>query len=137
MKQPKFVSKPGQVDYTDIRYAPVVNALVENGGELLLVRRSSRLKIYPGQWGTVDGYLDDQKSIEEKVIEELEEEVGVKAKDIIDLQRGTPIIREDPEHSKTWLIIPVLVKVKTKSSASIGNPKTGGGLNCRSCQPKN
>ena len=37
MTERKFVAQPGQVDYTSIRYAPVVNAVVTNGGKVLLV----------------------------------------------------------------------------------------------------
>jgi hypothetical protein len=38
---PVFVRRPGQVDYTHIRYAPALNALVVCLGKVLLQQRSS------------------------------------------------------------------------------------------------
>ena len=55
MAQPKFIPRPGQVDYTNIRYAPVVNTIVVHSGKVLLVQRSSEMRLYLG-FGTV--YLD-------------------------------------------------------------------------------
>jgi hypothetical protein len=39
--EPVFVRRPGQVDYTHIRYAPALNALVVCLGKVLLQQRSS------------------------------------------------------------------------------------------------
>jgi ADP-ribose pyrophosphatase YjhB (NUDIX family) len=114
MVQPKFVPKPGQVDYTDIRYAPTVNIVVVRGGKIFCVKRSPDMHIYPDCWDWVCGFLDDHQSIEEKAYEELREELGLKKGDIESLTRGQPWIDEAPEHNKTWLIIPVLAKVRTE-----------------------
>lgn len=113
MAVPKFVPKDSQVDYTDIRYCPVVNITVVKDGKILLAKRHSRMRLYPGLWATVDGFLDDKKTIEEKVYEELKEELNINKSNIVGLRRGTPIILEAPEYSKTWLIIPMLAKVNT------------------------
>lgn len=71
MKEPKSTPKPGQVDYTNIRYAPVVNIVVTHAGKILLVQRSKNMRLYPGFWNGVSGFLDYAKSIWEKVREEL------------------------------------------------------------------
>lgn len=113
MAQPKFIPKPGQVDYTNIRYAPTVNIVVTFKGKIFCVQRSADMKLYPDYWDWVCGFLDDHKSIEEKVYEELEEELGIGPSDIESLTRGEPWIDEAPEYGKTWLIVPVLAKVKT------------------------
>lgn len=111
--QPRFIPKPGQVDYTNIRYAPTINIVVTYKGKVLAVKRSANLRIHPNYWDWVCGFLDDQQSIEEKAYEELREELGLRPKDIVKLTRGQPIIDEDAEYSKTWLIIPILAEVKT------------------------
>jgi len=113
MTQPKFVPKPGQTDYTDIRYAPTVNIVVVYGRKILCVQRAVDLRLYPGQWDWVCGFLDDDQSIEEKAYEELREELGLRPEDVESLTRGQVRIDEAPEYGKTWLIVPLLAKVKT------------------------
>ncbi len=113
MTQPKFIPKPGQIDYTTIRYAPVVNVVVTYQGKIFCVQRSADMRLYPNYWDWICGFLDDNKSIEEKAYEELEEELGLGTNDIESLTRGEPWIDEAPEYNKTWLIVPVLAKVKT------------------------
>ncbi len=113
MAEPKFVPKPGQVDYTNIRYAPVVNTVVTHAGRLLLVQRSAGMRLYPGYWNGVSRFLDDAQSIEEKVTQELREELRMQASDIISIERGRVILQEAPEYHKTWLVVPVLVRAST------------------------
>lgn len=113
MPQPQFVPKPGQVDYTNIRYAPTVNIVVTFKGKIFCVKRSSDMRLYPNYWDWICGFLDDSKSIEEKAHEEISEELGLQPNDIDSLTRGAPWIDEAPEYEKTWLVIPVLAKVKT------------------------
>jgi 8-oxo-dGTP pyrophosphatase MutT (NUDIX family) len=60
--EPVFVRRPGQVDHTHIRYAPVLNAVVVCLGKVLLLQRSSGMRSYPNQWCGISGYLDDHRS---------------------------------------------------------------------------
>jgi len=111
MAERKFVPGPDQTDYTNIRYAPVVNTVVTNGGKVLLVQRSPDMRLYPGYWNGVSGFLDDNRSIEEKVTQELGEELGIAPESIESMQRGQVLLQEAPEYHKTWLVVPVLVRV--------------------------
>jgi len=113
MAEPKFVPKPGQVDYTNIRYAPVINVVVEHEGRVLLVQRSPDMHLYPSYWNGVSGFLDDAHSIEEKTTQELFEEIGVAAKQIRSIERGSVILQEAPKYNKTWLVVPVLARIDT------------------------
>ncbi len=115
MAEPAFVPKPGQVDYTKIRYAPVVNIVVAHGGKLLLVRRSQHMRLYPGLWNGVSGFLDDDRDIEDKVHEELSEELGVTNDQITSIELGQLLLQDAPEYRKTWLVVPVLVRVNSRS----------------------
>ena len=110
MVEPKFVPKSGQVDYTSIRYAPVVNIVVAQGSKVLLVQRSSGMRLYPGCWNGVSGFLDDNRSIEEKVTQELSEELGITSDAIESIERGQVLLQEAPEYHKTWLVVPVLAR---------------------------
>ena len=66
-KKLKFQPKPGQIDYTNIKWAPVINCVVKHGDKILIVKRSPDLKFYPGWWNGLGGFLDDDKELEEKV----------------------------------------------------------------------
>src|SRR4051794_14525733 len=110
--EPEFVSRAGQVDYTHIRYAPVLNAVVVCQGKVLLLQRSSGMRSYPNRWCGVSGYLDDDRSVEDKARQEILEEVGITADRVVSTQRGTVLLQELPDHGKSWLVVPVLVHVR-------------------------
>jgi 8-oxo-dGTP pyrophosphatase MutT (NUDIX family) len=109
-----FVPRPGQVDYTHIRYAPVLNAVVVCRGKVLLLHRSSGMRSYPDHWCGISGYLDDHRSVEEKARQEMLEEVGITADRILGLERGTVLLQEAAEYAKSWLVVPVLVRVRDR-----------------------
>lgn len=110
--EPKFTPKPGQTDYTNIRYAPVINTVVANDGKVLLVRRNPTMRLYPGHWNGISGFLDDSSSVEDKALGELSEELGLASSDIKSLERGQVLVQEAPEYGKTWIVFPVFVRVE-------------------------
>ena len=112
--EPVFVPRPGQVDYTHIRYAPVLNAVVVCLGKVLLLQRSSGMRSYPNHWCGVSGYLDDARSVEDKARQEMLEEVGIAGDRIVSMRRGTVLLQEAPDHGKSWLVVPVLVRVRDR-----------------------
>lgn len=113
MAEHKFVPKPGQIDYTNIRYAPCIKVIPVHDGKILVAKRTTERRLYPGYWDFINGFLDDKCSIEEKATEELAEEVGIGSGDVASFKRGKAAISEDPDYGKTWLIVPVLAEVKT------------------------
>lgn len=112
-KELPFVPKPGQVDYTAARWAPVVNCVVMYQGRLLLVQRSPKMRLYPGYWNGISGFLDSQASLRGKVLEELSEELGLAKNRVKTVRLGQVFDQEAPEYRKTWIVHPVLVEVKT------------------------
>lgn len=112
MAEPKFVPQPGQTDYTHIRYAPVVNSVVTHRGKVLLAQRSPDMRLYPSFWNGISGFLDDARSVEEKVAQELYEEIGLGADDIESVKRGSVFLQEASEYKKTWIVVPALVRVR-------------------------
>jgi 8-oxo-dGTP pyrophosphatase MutT (NUDIX family) len=112
-KEKKFKAKKGQTDYTNIRYAPVISCYLQYKNKILVVQRSAGMRIYPNYWNGIGGFLDDQKSIEEKVREELREETGISGKQITSIKVGQIFDDDAPEYKKTWIVHPVLVKVNT------------------------
>ena len=77
MRKPTFKPQPGQIDYTNARWAPVINCVLKYGNKLLVVQRSKELNFYPGYWNGVSGFLDDQRSLSQKISDELNEELGI------------------------------------------------------------
>ncbi|MFA6145809.1 MAG: NUDIX domain-containing protein [Patescibacteria group bacterium] len=108
----KFKPKPGQIDYTKARWAPVINCVIKYKNKFLLVQRSEKLNFYPGYWNGISGFLDDNKTLAEKVEEELREELGINKKDILQIRLGEVFDQDEPKYRKTWIVHPVLVKVK-------------------------
>jgi isopentenyldiphosphate isomerase len=109
----KFKPKPGQVDFTHARWAPVINCVVKYKDKILVVQRSSELNFYPEYWNGISGFLDDKKSLEKKVEEELREELGIAKKYIRKIKVGEIFDQDEPKYHKTWIVHPILVEVAT------------------------
>lgn len=109
----KFIPKPGQVDYTRARWAPVINCVVKCRGKILIVQRSKELHFYPGYWNGISGFLDDKRTLKEKVRDELKEEVGIPACAIRRIRLGKIFHQDAAKYGKTWIVHPVLVEVAT------------------------
>lgn len=110
-EEPKFKPKPGQVDYTNTKRAPVINCVVKYKDKILLVQRSANMKFYPGYWNGISGFLDDGKSVSEKAREEMREELGINEHSIVSILEGNIFEQEEPRYGKTWIVHPVLVEV--------------------------
>ena len=113
MKPEKFTPAPGQVDFTHVRWAPVVNCVLCHEDKILLVKRSHNLRLYPDYWNGISGFLDDDKNLTEKVHQEVREETGLTTEHIVAIKPGTIFDQEEPKYGKTWIVHPVLVEVNT------------------------
>ena len=112
--EPPFIPREGQIDYTNIKRAPVINSVVVCQGKILLVQRNPNMKFHPGVWSGISGFLDEpHKSVEEKVREELREELGIQEDEIVSIREGELMEEESPEYDKVWIVHPVLVELST------------------------
>jgi len=109
---PKF--EDGRINYSDSNEAPVVTIFVKYKNEILLLKRSDKVRTYRGKWNTIAGYLDEVKPLKEKVWEELREEIGVIEKDILNIKYGGSYKLKDKKINKIWIVHPVLVELKNK-----------------------
>lgn len=89
-------------------YATVIG-VVQNGGKILLLKRTSTRHTSSNKWQPVSGYLGEREAAEEAVLREVKEETGL-AGTII---RAGKIfeVTDDWGH---WVVIPFLVKVESK-----------------------
>lgn len=113
MPEPEFIPKPGQIDFTNIRRAPVINCVVRYKDKILIVQRSAGMKFYPSYWNGISGFLDDGRSVEQKARDEINEELGITENDIMAIHEGEVFEQEEPDYNKTWLVHSVLVDVNT------------------------
>ena len=113
MTKKSFTLKLGQTDYSSIRWAPVINCVVQYKNKILLVQRSKELNFHPGYWSGISGFLDDNKSLNEKVAEELREELGIPRSKIKKIKLGQIFDQEESKYKRTWIVHPVLVIVSS------------------------
>ena len=98
----------------------MINAVVQRkDGKILVVKRSPKLRLYPGQWNGIGGFLDDHKSVEQKVKEELREELGIAASAIRSFRHGAIFDADDTRYRKTFVVHPVLVELRRPISVRL------------------
>jgi isopentenyldiphosphate isomerase len=109
-KLPRFPD--GRIDYSNADMALVVTCFVKFRDQILLLKRSAKVRTYQGKWNTVAGYLDELKSVREKALQELHEELNISEEDILSLSVGEPFEFHDAGIGKTWRVHPVLAELK-------------------------
>ena len=108
-KLPKF--SDGRIDYSDSDKAPVLTCFVKYEDKILLLKRSDKVRVYQGLWNSVAGYLDEFRPLEEKVLEELREELNITPELIKQTKLGQPYELTDNKAQKIWVVFPVLVEL--------------------------
>lgn len=111
-KLPKFPD--GRIDYSNSNAAPVITVFIKHKDKILLLKRSGKVSTYQRKWNTVAGYLDELKPIKEKILEEIQEELGISEDNILSIHIGETYKFTDAEANKTWIVHPVLVELKIK-----------------------
>jgi len=109
-KLPKF--QDGRIDYSKSERAPVITVFVKCKNRILLLKRSNRVSEYPGKWNAVTGYMDEVIPVQNKVLDELEEELGVDKRWIVSMRIGKPYEVVDSDINKTWIFTPVIVELR-------------------------
>jgi 8-oxo-dGTP diphosphatase len=79
-----------------------------DGDEILLVRRSQRVRTYQGAWAGISGYLEAGVTPLEQAYTELHEEVGLDQGELKLVRAGSPVSVDDEAQHLTWLVYPFL-----------------------------
>lgn len=110
----------GRIDYTESNEAPVVTCFIMQENKLLIMKRSKKVLNYNGKWNVVAGFLDDpRKKLENIVYDELREETNIGEENVESINIAKNYTYFDKEIDKTWIIFPVLVKIKDKNKIKI------------------
>jgi len=87
--------------------AAVVTCFLRNRGEVLLLHRADDAETYPGRWGTVTGYVEDDDPAGTALME-VEEETGLGDDDVELVRAGEPFVVRDDALGRQWRIHPFL-----------------------------
>src|SRR5690606_9671322 len=98
-------------DYTHAKSAPVIIIFVKYRDKFLLVKRSEKMLTYQGLWSCLAGFVDDERTMEEKVVFEIEEEIGLKASDIKEIKKGDTYLFVDEKLDREWIRHLFLVEI--------------------------
>lgn len=102
----------GRIDYTTAAKCPVINVIVTYNDRVLLLKRSDKVMAYKGKWNCIGGFLDEVGSIEDKIHEELREELSILPLLVERIAYIDQIEVVDSNINRTWLIQPALVVLK-------------------------
>ena len=93
----------------------VITAFLTRGNQLLLLRRSDRVRTYRGLWAGVSGTVEASLTPIEQAIQEIEEETGLSNADAIPVLAGQPFDFEDEAFSRQWIVHPFRFRVNDEA----------------------
>ena len=96
--------------------ADVVICLLENDGDILILRRSKNVGTYSGLWGGVAGFVEKDEEPFETAYKEIKEEIGIDMDGVIFVKDGDVISFTDVYNDKKydWVVHPFLFHLKDK-----------------------
>lgn len=121
-KLPKFPD--GRINYSASDIALVICVFVKYKNKILLLKRSNYVGNYSGKWDVVTGFFDELKSIEYKVLKELNEELNLNKDYVISMIIGNLAEIKDKEINRIWIICPVIVELNQKPKIKLNRENT-------------
>jgi 8-oxo-dGTP pyrophosphatase MutT (NUDIX family) len=95
----------------------VVTCLLEQNGKILLLKRSTRVGTYKGQWGGIAGYVEELEAPYDTAIKEISQEAGLDVEVLTLIKKGNPIELSDTYEGKRydWVVYPFLFQIQDKA----------------------
>jgi len=93
----------------------IVTSFLENSNEILLLKRSSKVKSMKNLWAGISGIIegDEEPIIRAKI--EIFEEVGIKEADIKLTKKGNKMMIESPQYANhQWEVYPFLFSCESR-----------------------
>jgi len=90
-------------DYTNTKVAPILLCFIRYQDKFLLLKRSDKVLAYKNLWSTLAGFIDDKQKLEDKIVEEITEELGLKKEDIKEIKQGEIYTFKDKEINRDWI----------------------------------
>jgi 8-oxo-dGTP pyrophosphatase MutT (NUDIX family) len=104
----------------------VVTCLLENNGEILILKRSEEVGTYQELWGGVAGFVEEDEDPRETAVKEIKEEVGIEKKDLLLVKKEDDIKFTDLYEDKLyeWVVYPFLFHIKDRGKIQIDREHT-------------
>ena len=109
----------GRINYSLSSRAPAIICFVKYKDKILILKRSDKVNAYKGKWNSVGGYIDEDKPVKEKVLEELREELKIDKDLIREVREGKSYEVHDKSINKTWIIFPFLVELNKEPTITL------------------
>ena len=95
--------------------------LINEEAELLILKRSDKVKTYRGLWGGVAGYVEPGEKPYETALKEIQEEVGIKKEYVVLINQGDIVKFTDvyEEEQYEWAIYPFVFKIRKNKKIQI------------------
>ncbi len=100
-----------QTDYTHSKTAPVLVCFIRHRDKFLLLKRSDKVLGYKNLWSSLAAFIDDEKTIENKIAEEIQEELGLEKEDIKRIVKGDVYTFKDEDLGRDWIRHLCLVEI--------------------------
>lgn len=85
--------------------------------EVLLARRSDRVRTYRGAWGAISGYVEAEMTPLAQAYQEIGEETGFQPTDVTLLREGDALAFRDETIGQDWIVHPFLFLALNPDSA--------------------
>jgi 8-oxo-dGTP pyrophosphatase MutT (NUDIX family) len=95
--------------------------LTDNDDNLLILKRSDKVKTYKGLWGGVAGYVEENEEPEDTAFKEIKEEINLEKEDVYLVKKGETIVFTDFYEGEKydWEVISFLFKTEKKDKLQI------------------
>ena len=104
----------------------VVTCLLENNGEILILKRSEKVGTYHELWGGIAGFVEENEEPQETAVKEIKEEVGIEKKDLLLVKKEDAIKFTDLYGGKLydWIVYSFLFHIKDRDKIQIDREHT-------------
>ena len=101
--------------------AKVVTCLLENKGEILILRRSDEVGTYKELWGGIAGFVEEGEEPYETALKEIKEEVGIEKEYLLSIKKEDAVKFIDLYGDKLydWEVYPFLFHIKDRDKIQL------------------
>lgn len=100
----------GTIELPEVKEVHVVSSFLQDGEDLLLLKRSDKVGSFRGHWAGVSGYIDDGEAPEQAARREIKEELGIPDCELLTAAEATMARADDT----VWVVHPFLFRARDR-----------------------
>ncbi|MDK2880975.1 MAG: 8-oxo-dGTP diphosphatase [Clostridia bacterium] len=97
----------------------VVTCFLEHGGEVLVLKRSSRVGSYQQRWAGISGYIEEGNTPLKQALIELREEAGLQEDGVVLVKVGLPLEVVDEKLAVKWVVHPFRFRLEDRRKIAL------------------